>query len=379
MMIPRYLPALDPRARRQARREASADAAGALVAALAPGQSFPGRLPVAALRDGLNAWFRALAQRSGAGVVVMSAQICPLVPLAVRHAGLAPRFVDIAPGAPVPSGGQFAAALDASAKAVVVAPFYGHAGAGLEALLGALGDRPLFLDLAQGIGLRGIEPLLARADAIGFSFGIGKGLDTGGGLLLTRKPLELIGATHTSLGVGAPGRAALLRAIVACGLYGFVAGTVERAAEAAPEDFDPQVRVLDESWVYSWWLARLPAFLQDIEVARGRAAALEGRLGRHPALAHTETCFAPQATHLRQILRLSDPAARPRVLERLRGGGVDSAPAGEPLPSSYLLGETGTYPAAAAFRADAIRLPFLGRLTEAQFAHLTGALEHALG
>jgi dTDP-4-amino-4,6-dideoxygalactose transaminase len=379
MMIPRYLPALDLGARRQARREMRADAPGALAAALVPGQIFPGRLPVAALRDGLNAWFRALAQSTGTGAVVMSAQICPLVPLAVRHAGLVPRFVDIGPGAPVPSGEQFAVALDASARAVVMAPFYGHAGAAPEALIEALGDRPLLLDLAQGLGLRGIEPLLARADAVGFSFGIGKGLDTGGGLLLTRKPLEPSAPKHTSLGIGVPGRAALLRSIVACGMYGFVARAVERAAEAAPEDFDPQVRVLDEPWVFSWWQARLQAFLREIEIARGRATALKMHLGRHPALAYTEDCFAPHATHLRQILRLSDPASRPRVLERLRGGGVDSAPAGEPLPSSYLPGETGTYPASAAFRADAIRLPFLGRLTEAQFARLTGALERALG
>jgi hypothetical protein len=378
-MIPRYLPAVALRARLQASREAHSDASAGLVAMLAPGQVFAGRLAVAALRDGLNAYFQDLARSVGRGGIAMPAQICPLVPLAARHAGFVPRFVDIAPDRPVPTGQQVAAALDASVKGVIVAPLYGHLGGASEALVAALGERFLLLDLAQGVGVRGVEPLLARADAVGYSFGVGKGVDTGGGLLLTRKPLRVDGASRAPLGVGAIARSAALRAIAAFGLYAAVARAVERSAEAGPQDFDPRVRALEGEWVYNWWKLRLTPFLEEVELARQRAARLRTRLGSHPALAHADACFSPHATHLRQIIRLSDPSRRDATLEGLRRSGIDCARAGEPLPSSYIPGEHGDYPAAQSFLADAIRLPFLGRLSERQFAHLTDAVERAIG
>lgn len=378
-MIPRYLPSVDLRARLQASRAVHTEAAASFVAALAPGPDFAGRLAVAALRDGLNAYFGDLATRAGNGEIVMSAQICPLVPLAARNAGFAPRFVDIAEDRPVPTGRQLAAVVDASVKAVVVAPFYGHIGDAPEAVLAALGGRSLFLDLAQGIGLRGIAPLLARADAVGYSFGVGKGLDTGGGLLLTRKALVVAGARSASLGPGAMVRSGALRMIAACGLYGAVASVVERAAEARPEDFDPRVHVVQGEWMYQWWQLRLAVFLEEIDLAQRRAASLHSRFGANRAFAHAEACFSPVATHLRQIIRLQDAGRRDSTLERLRRSGIDCARAGEPLPSHYIPGERGDYPAARRFLADSIRLPFLGRVSERQFAFLSDELEKALG
>ena len=378
-MIPRYLPSADFGARLKASREVHPGAVAALVAALAPGSAFEGQLAVAALRDGLNAYFADLAIRTGYGEIVMSAQVCPLVPLAVRNAGFAPRFVDIADDRPVPSGQQLAAVIDASVKAVVIAPFYGHLGDGLDAVVAALRDRSLLLDLAQGIGLRGIEPLLSRADAVGYSFGIGKGLDTGGGLLLTRKTLNVAGAKSGSLGAGVLVRSAALRVIVACGLYEFVVDVVGRAAEAEQEDFDPRVQLIVGDWMYSWWQLRLTAFLEEVGLAQQRAASLRLRFGAHPALAHAEACFSPDATHLRQIIRFADAGRRDAALEQLRRGGVDCAPGGEPLPSEYIPGERGEYPAARRFRADSIRLPFLGRLSEGQFSKVSDAMERALG
>lgn len=377
-MIPRYLPSLDWRARLLASREKQADTASDLVAVLAPGEVFAGRLAVVALRDGLNAYFGELAARTGYGEIAMSAQICPLVPLAARHAGFVPRFVDIADDRPVPTGRQLASVIDDSVKGVVIAPFYGHIGETLDAVLAALGTRSLFLDLAQGIGLRGIEPLLSRADAVGCSFGIGKGLDTGGGLLLTRHALKLSAASDASLGVGSLARSAALRVIAACGLYGFVAHLVERAAEAGPKAFKPRVRVLRDQWVYGWWQRRLTAFLEEVALAQKRSAFLYSRFGAHPALAFAAVCFSPNATHLRQIIRLADAGRRDVTLERLRQGGIDCAPAGEPLPSTYIPGERDDYPAARRFLADSIRMPFLGRLSEREFAHLADAMERAL-
>ena len=378
-MIPRYLPSPDWRARLLASREKHADAASELVAVLAPGEAFAGRLAVVALRDGLNAYFGGLATRAGYGEIAMSAQICPLVPLAARNAGFAPRFVDIADDRPVPTGRQLASVIDDSVKGVIIAPFYGHIGETLDPLLAALGTRSLFVDLAQGIGLRGIEPLLSRADAVGCSFGIGKGLDTGGGLLLTRQPLQLSAASDASLGVGSMARSAALRVIAACGLYGLVARLVERASEAGPAAFNPRVRVLRDQWVYGWWQRRLTTFLEEVALAQQRAASLYSRFGAHQALAFADACFSPNATHLRQIIRLVDAGRRDVTLERLRQGGIDCAPAGEPLPSTYIPGERDDYPAARRFLGDSIRMPFFGRLSEREFVHLADTMERALG
>ena len=376
-MIPRYLPSIDLAARLRASR-ADAGAADRLVAMLARGQAFDGRVAVAALRDGLNAYFCDLALRAGSGEILVSAQCCPLVALSARSAGFTPRFVDIADDRPAPTGRQFADAIGPSVRGVVVAPLYGHLGESLETMLAALGERSLLLDLAQGVGLQTLERLLHRADAVGWSFGIGKGLDTGGGLLLTRVPLSLSGARHAALGAGALVRSAGLRVIAACGLYRMVAQVVERAAEATPDDFDPRVQLIEGDRNYEWWHLRLPAFLEEVEVARRRAVSLGSRFGAHPALAYAPACFSPDATHLRQIIRITDVSAREVTIERLRRLGIDCARAGEPLPSQYIPGDRGDYPAARRFLADAIRLPFLGRLSERQFCYLSDTLERAL-
>jgi hypothetical protein len=357
-MIPRYLPAIDLASRINASR-ADAGAADRLVADLARGQAFGGKLAVAALREGLNAYFHDLASREGQGEILISAQCCPLVALSARHAGLTPRFIDIADDRPAPTGRQFADAIGPSVKGVVIAPLYGHLGEDLDTMLAALGSRSLLLDLAQGLGLSTLGALLQRADAAGWSFGIGKGLDTGGGLLLTRAPLTLTGARRASLGPGALLRSAGLRTLAACGVYRMVAHAVERAAEATADDFDPRIRLIGGEWVYAWWHLRLPVFLEEVGVARRRAVALGERFGAHPALAHASASFSPEATHLRQIIRLADPRVRDATLGRLQRAGIDCARAGEPLPSQYIGGDRGEYPAARRFLADAIRLPFL--------------------
>jgi hypothetical protein len=157
-----------------------------------------------------------------------------------------------------------------------------------------------------------------------------------------------------------------------------VARLVERAAEAGPKAFAPRVRILREPWVYGWWQRRLTTFLEEVALAQQRAASLYVRFGAHPALAFTEACFSPNATHLRQIIRFVDAGRRDVTLERLRRGGIDCAPAGEPLPSTYIPGELGDFPAARRFIADSIRMPFLGRLSEREFAHLVDTIERAL-
>ena len=92
-------------------------------------------------------------------------------------------------------------------------------------------------------------------------------------------------------------------------------------------------------------------------------------------------CFDPASTHLRQIVRARNQTARDALLDELRRGGVDCAPAGELLPHEYL-GDApsgSAFPNALRFKAEAIRLPFLGRLGDSAFARLKGALETGFG
>ncbi len=56
------------------------------------------------------------------------------------------------------------------------------------------------------------------------------------------------------------------------------------------------------------------------------------------------------------------PTSGRAVIAALRAGGVGCAPAGEPLPHTHLAGAPHAFQNAAAFRTDALRLPFLGRI-----------------
>src|SRR5207237_1202405 len=124
----------------------------------------------------------------------------------------------------------------------------------------------LILDLAQGLGLRGeIQALRQAADALVFSFGIGKGLDCGGGLLLTREPLPRpTGRRRTSL---APLVQSLgVRACSALGVYRWLAGSLDSAVANDKEPAAIQEMRASRS-LFCLWQSRLAYFLADVALA----------------------------------------------------------------------------------------------------------------
>jgi hypothetical protein len=125
------------------------------------------------------------------------------------------------------------------------------------------------------------------------------------------------------------------------------------------------------------WADRCAAFGIDVERARDRAR----RIGALPVVASTcrdlDLYCDDASTHLRQVLRLQRAGRRTAIIDGLRRMGVDCAPAGEPLPA--VEEPARQFPNATQFTRDAIRLPFLGRLNDAQQLHVEHALEVALG
>jgi dTDP-4-amino-4,6-dideoxygalactose transaminase len=331
------------------------------------------------LRHALHAYFKGLHASGPRDVVLMSAQICPVVALSARAAGLRPRFVDIAACAPTPEAAQYLATMDTDVAAVVVAPFYGHLAGDLDVLATRLGDARLVLDLAQGIGLgERAAALVARADAVGFSFGLGKGVDVGGGLLLARRALSRP-TPIARLNRWSALRPAALRLVIECGLYSLIPReTVERSA--SPDAFSPDPAAGPGQPDYAGWSRALDEFVRSVALARTRARLLAGA-GMAALVECREVCFDPAATHLRQLVRLKSEAARDALLDDLRRAGIDCAPGGELLPHEYLEGAPAgsAFPNAIRFKGESIRLPFLGRLSDSGFARLQAALETGLG
>lgn len=333
-------------------------------------------------RLGLTAWLRSLRVEGGNRVLV-SAQICPAVRQAIRAAGLMPSFLDADAAYPTPSPSQFAAALADGVVGVIIAPMYGYIHRDWSVLTAALGSTPLCLDMAQGLLLDDrLAALFERADAALYSLSLGKGVDIGGGLLFVREPLPGISAMRTARPFQASVVAAGLawRALVWLGLYRAAVPFIEQAIDrdqierASVEIVAPR----DPSRQLNLWAVRVEAFARDVRRARARARRI-GALPSVRAACHDVDVFCDDegAMHLRQVLRLRRPDRRPAVIATMRSLGVDCAPAGEPLPS----GDTPerAFPNAARFTRDAIRLPFLGRLTDGQQSRVERALQVALG
>jgi hypothetical protein len=315
--------------------------------------------------------------------VLVSAQICAAVREAIVAADLTPAFIDVDDGYPSPSPSQFAAALTGGVAAIIVAPMYGYIQDNWTALAAAVGATPLCVDMAQGLLLDDrLAVLLARADAVLYSFSLGKGLDVGGGLLFVRKPLPgtdpMDRAPRARLSVVAAGLA--WRALVASGLYRACVPFIERQIDRDQHENNgtPVAPPRDPKPCLSEWAGRVDAFARDVGRARDRAR----RVGKLPSVRAgcrdvDVFCNDGGATHLRQVLRLRDAARRPRVLDTLRRLGVDCAPAGEPLPSS--VAASMIFPNAARFASDAIRCPFLGRLRDEEQTRVERALQVAIG
>jgi hypothetical protein len=332
-----------------------------------------------ALRHGLHSYFAFLRANGSRNTVLMSAQICPLVPLAAQAAGLRPRFVDIAEDAQTPEAQRFADALDETVAAVLVAPFYGQVKDQWSVLTENLRGARLILDLAQGVGLRErVARLLERADAVGFSFGLGKGVDTGGSLFLTRSDLGLPPG-RSGFGRWPMMKAATLWFLATSRLYSLIPRQIIED-NSSEDTFAPQVGPACRIPDYRRWARSLAECVQAIGLARMRAKRLS-ESSFASRVKCRDVCFDPGSTHLRQILRLEDSSARDGLLRGLRRAGIDCAPAGEPLPFEYLesAGAITDFPNARRFRAEALRLPFLGRLRDSEFDWLRTVLEREFG
>lgn len=377
-MIPRYLPALDLHTA-AGLWALTSRAADSLNAAFTPDAGTWHVYGFERGRHGLTTWLRSLGGKPG-GHVVVSAQICPAVRHAIRAAGLEPVFVDIDTRFPTPSAAQFAAALSADTVAVVVAPFYGYIQQDWTSLPGgAIGSAPLCLDMAQGILLEPrLAALIARSAAVLYSFSIGKGLDIGGAALFTRAPLpDAVGpGGDRVVRTGAVLAGLVVRTLAAAGLYRAVLPLLERAVDQDHERPAPPASgaIRDVSTHGGVWAARAAAFAADVRRARQAARRIAALPSMAPACRDVDVYCDEEATHLRQVIRLQRPQRRAQVLAAVRRLGVDCAPAGEPLPPTGL----GSYPNAERFIADAIRLPFLGRLTDQQQLRVEHALEAAL-
>ncbi len=335
-------------------------------------------------RQCLYAYFKLLKQTLGKGTILIPAQICPVVTYIVKELGFIVRFVDSDISYPTPSVNQYLQAIDQDTIGIVISPLYGYIQADWGPLLEKLGRIKLILDLAQGIGLREyIGPLFMKADAVVYSFAIGKGLDTGGGLLLTSNPLNVIGYNHNRkiyyLSIMLKG--ALLWFSNISKLYPYLAKRLELAIEMEkkPDMAELSSCHLAPKDIYSLWNAKLQFFLDDITRARNYARVL-GKLPLIQMACRDVQIFCnSNAIYLRQIIRFKDVSLRKRVLNTLQQCGVDCLPAGELLPAEYFDSEECIdYPNARAFREDSVRLPFLGRMSERKFNQFKQKLEDAI-
>jgi len=331
-------------------------------------------LEFANARQALCVWFEYVRRERGAGEVLLPAQICSVVAESIRRAGLRPRFLDGDGVYPTPSPRQFSDAVGDDTVAVLIAPLYGYLQQDWRILIDRAGELPIMLDLAQGLGLLdSLDPdLLRRADALVYSFGLGKGLDAGGGLLIARDlgglAIARAGAT-THLGVLA--RSVAVRGAELAGIYRLLLGRLEDASEVAKETRASFVAKAPAPQIHLLWEFKIAAFLDEVHRARARAGELVTLAGMTRDL---DAFIDPDAAPLRQIIRLRSSVMRDQVIAALRDAGVDCAAAGEPLPDHA----EELYPNAFAFGGDAIRLPFLGRLSDRDFTFVRNTLEATL-
>ena len=393
VMLARYVPAIDfPAWLRSAapRQQALSDAREQNIEELGGGQRWATAVEFENARQALRAYFDALpgggqaprlSGQTGAsvlhehrsGTVLMPAQICSAAIEAVRLSGHAVRFVDGDGRYPTPSPEQYAAALSDDVVAVVIAPLYGYLQDDWKALVEKLGHRKLVLDFAQGLSMAtSRRDLVHRADAIVYSFGLGKGIDTGGGLLLARaEGLIAPGEISSATGFATLANAIALRAVIATGMYSALVGRLEDASETAKEDAASFKPTQIGRGLNQLWREKMARFGREVVLAAERAARV-GRSERvRAATRDLDVYTGGEAVRLRQVLRFRSASDRDRILTRLRANGIDCAPAGEPVPA-------GDFPNARAFVSDAIRLPFLGRLSARQFDDFLNALEASL-
>lgn len=377
-MLSRYSPAVAVSSALLARSAPGTPALAELVEVLAPRNTGLNPLVVPTARQGLLAHYLEVRERRGQGAILLPAQVCPVVPAVISAAGLTPVGLDAGGGLATPSPSTYAAALsDPEVIGLLVAPMGGYVQDGWETLVSALDPgMDVGVDLAQAplsapaLG----SDLMTRADAILFSFGVGKGFDTGGGLLLRKRPLSVRWPVRRAWPILARAAAwsAGVRLTIGSGLYGVLLPLVDRMAAndvavTAPEQVDASLA--------RSWLGRLSVLTLEFERAAQRSAEL-GRLSCiQDACVSIEVTCSASARPLRQVLRFRPGLDRDTLLGALRSGGLDCAPGGEPFPRGA---DPESWPAAFQFTRDALRLPFLGRFSDHEFRRAKAIIEKVL-
>ncbi|QWG14873.1 DegT/DnrJ/EryC1/StrS family aminotransferase [Bradyrhizobium sediminis] len=394
--FPRYLPAIDLHARFAALTRVDTAAAYKKVLVRLGVEEWRQIVPVARARVGITAYFRELAVKDARRSVLLSAQICPLVPKILLRLGFHPVFIDVDEGAPMPGEDQILSALcdlrhTDSVAAIIIAPIYGYLPMKLDEVAQRLKGIAVFLDLAQGTTLAPRLPrLMARADAAVFSFGQGKGVDIGGGLLAVRETEVQFDSANNNLPLTTfaelPAALALQLALK-LGIYRHLIPAIDLATEADKSDRSIEAALISKrlpDQIFNAYAERLSRFATEIELGSRRAVSIHEQpaISRH---CRQEELFGSAIQmHLRQIVRLVDQDRRGRILSTLRDAGIDALPAGEPLPETYLPNDAMSVvpssdglPNTKRFLSDAIRLPFLGRMNDDSFRDFSNIVENA--
>src|SRR5215813_13176934 len=105
--IPRYVPAIDLRARFAGLLSTNPELAITELSTSLGVVHWRQLLPTSSGRHAFAVYLAELAPRAGARKVLLSAQICPLVPSLLIQHGFRPVFIDIELGAPVPGTQQY--------------------------------------------------------------------------------------------------------------------------------------------------------------------------------------------------------------------------------------------------------------------------------
>jgi len=367
-VIPRYTPAI--RLRPTPRR--SAKDAARFFHELVPTPSVRHFTVTGSARQALLLHYRRLREKRG-GEVLLPAQICPVVPEVVRSAGLCPIHLDGDGRLATPGPAQYLEAMRRPEVAgLLVAPMSGYFQSGWDTLLAEVPSTlDLTLDLAQAplsaaaFGAAMIE----RANAIVFSFGEGKGFDTGGALLATKDANDFTTAelSPVPILVGATIRSAAFRLAVGAGLYRALLPLVDHAAGSDIRVEEPR---LVRPSIVRWWAGSLETLRDEFGQAIRRGREIDA-LPAVQAASWRNGLLSDPSQPLRHLLRLRSDLDRDGVVRDLRAHGLDCAPAGEPFPAH---GDPHSWPEALAFTRETIRLPFLGRLSERAYTHVKAIL-----
>lgn len=380
-LLPRYVPAVTAFSpfdgARAGSSGSSASSLDEIVGSLTPSLDWPHRLVTPSARQALLAHYLGVRQRLGKGVILLPVQVCPVVPALIRAAGHEPRALDGDGSLATPGPAGYAEALEeAGVVGILAAPMSGYVQGGWASLLPRLPPNlDVAVDLAQApFSAAAFGPaFLHRADAMAFSFGVGKGFDTGGGLLLSRHAITTRGPVRNA-GVEMAGTwltSFTMRAVMGLHAYRAILPLVDKMAGS-----DILVRPVEEmsaSAAARRWAKRLPIVAREFERAAERGAEVD-EMPEVRSISFGLKTSSTETKPLRHILRLPGSHAS-LIIKRLRAAGLDCAPAGEPFPEGR---HPSRWPAAYAFTQSSIRLPFLGRMSADQFGQAKVILREVL-